>query len=250
MLLIVPQVASQVNKNLAEVATALGWSISNEGWNVSHRLRGETGAVIGGRVYSENVAKQMEWELLSNSADWLTLLPEEYTARKVSVLTVAQFRALNETKFVKQTDPFWWFKSQAYEPGTFSKYIPDDTKVLVSDVLRYTSKYRAFVKDRKVIASCCYWLHTRQMEIAKQTAEYNLPKNYTNNCDDVVRFIDTVLRDDRVPCVKACAIDAVRYDKDKYAILKSKPAHSANPYGCELVAALDAIKSSCIPRKN
>jgi hypothetical protein len=251
MLLITPQLASKDCQNLSKVAIALGWSVhQNDVWYVPERLKNEVGAVVGTEVFCGFVADQMNWGLLSNPIDWLTFLPEEYVSRKITTMTAGEVRKSTTENFVKSLSKTWSTLPRVFQPGKFPEYIPNEAPVLVSDVLQHTSKYRCFVKDRKVIAGSCYWLKTRQMETAKQSAEIGLAKNYHNNYDDVVMFVDTMLQDDRVPCVAACVIDVMRFDKDKYAVIDSSPAYTTEPYGCELVAVLDAVKTSSIPRKN
>jgi hypothetical protein len=251
MLLITSLMADKDTRSIASVAQALGWSVCNDGWHIPERLKGEQGAAFGTKIFVEQVANQMGWRIIANPEDWTARLPEEYVSRKIGVIPTNEARKIIEPKFMKTIGKEWYFESRIFELGEeLPPYVLGEVPVLVSDVLRYTSKYRCFIKNRKVITSCCYYLRTKQMENASMVSELNLPKNYVNNYDDVVLFVDRMLQDDRVECVQACAIDVCRFDKDKYAVIGSSSACTTAPIGCELTAVFDAVKTTCVPRAN
>ena len=244
MLFVVPYTDEKDVSSIVNVARAMGWQIFNEGWTIPERLRNLRGAAYGGEIFSNVIAKQMNWATVSNPMDWLVHLPFEYTNRQISVMTVSEARRLEEPKFIRSVDYRSMLKAGVLEGKDLPKELDGDTKMLVSDVMKFTSEYRLYVRNKTVVASCCYWLRSRPMVAANQEAEFNLPKNYDNNRDAIIGFVNGLLRDERVKCVDNCVINVARFDKDRYTVLNSKPAYAADPFGCELTAVFDVIKHS------
>ena len=228
---------------LAKTASALGWDTYTGGWRVPVNLLKSPGAVYGEQLFCEAIAEQMGWKLLSNSLDWLANLPEEYVNRKISFTTLAEARKITEQKFIKPADDKC-FTAKVYSSGDElpKTDILDKTPVLVSDVMSFTSEYRCVIKNRRVIAACCYWLKAFNMA----EPQINKPENYNNNIDAVIDFLNKALQDERVPCAPGTVIDVARFKKDTYTILETNPIYASGAYGCELVAFLDAVKAACV----
>jgi ATP-grasp domain, R2K clade family 2 len=224
MLLIVP---STNNKdeifNISAIAKAVGWNVIHSGWRVPDHIKGQIGAVYGESIFCDVIADQMNWELISNPIEWITTLPEKYVSRKVYCTTAMQTRDITDENLIIS------------EPKTCE----DDEIVIVSEKLNFTSKYRCFINNKTVVSSCCYYYKDWNRD-----PEFNLPYNYNVNYDAVVEFVNNMLADPEVNCENS-VIDIGRFKKDTYAVLKSKPAYTSELFGCEKIAALDTIKSSC-----
>jgi hypothetical protein len=245
LLITTPNIKPEV-KSLITTAQALGWSVYNDGWRVPDRVKYEKGAVYGEPLFCETIAEQMHWTLRRNPIDWLSTLPFEYISRNIVLTDLGVARKLTEEKFIKPaTDKI--FDAKIYASGVdFPSSLDDDITVIMSDVMRFTSKYRCIVKNREVISECCYFLHTRPMQSNKLPEQFNLPQNYDNNHKDVITFVNKMLQDERVKCIDSFVIDVGRFDKDKYAVITDKPVHNTPIYGCDPVAVLDAIKTACV----
>jgi hypothetical protein len=245
LLITTPNIKTEV-RSLINTAQALGWSVYSDSWRVPDRIKGSVGAVYGEWLFCETIAEQMNWKLVRNPLNWLAKLPQEYVSRNIIFTNLGEARLLETEKFIKPADDKV-FVSKVYGSGKeLPKTLDDNTPVLISDVMRFTSEYRCIVKNRKVISCSCYWLHTKAMQYSKQPAEFNLHKNYDNNFNDVVSFTNKMCQDDRVKCVDSCIIDLGRYDKDKYAVIEENPIYASGMYGCDPVAVLDGLKSVCI----
>jgi|SRR5271165_1166990 len=247
LLITTPNIKPEI-RSLINTAQALGWSVYSDSWRVPDHIKGKghIGAVYGEWLFCETIAEQMNWKLIRNPLNWLAMLPEEYVNRKILFSNLEYARTLTTEKFIKPADDKV-FQSKVYGSGReLPTSLDGDTPVLISDVMRFTSEYRCIVKNRQVISCSCYWMHTKQMQASKQSPEFNLPKNYDNNHNDVVSFTNKILKDDRVQCVDSCVINLGRYDKDKYAIIEENPIYAAGMYGCDPVAILDGLKSACI----
>lgn len=228
---------------LSKTAKALGWDVYNEGFRIPDHLLKQPGAVYGEQFFCEIVAEQMGWKLLSNSLDWLTKLPEEYTNRKIIFTKLAEARLLTEEKFIKPADDKC-FPAKVYLSGKDLPITPviDDAPTLISDVMKFTSEYRCFVKNKIVTTACCYLYQ----KIGMQEPAINKPEHYNNNNDVVIEFVNKLLQDSRVECADGTVIDVGRFKKDTYTVIESNPVWAAGIYGCEPVAVLDAIKAACI----
>lgn len=246
MLLITTPNVNKDIKILIDTAQALNWSIFNDSWRIPERIKDSIGVVYGEPMFCETVAEQMNWRLHRNQFDWITKLPIEYVNREIVFTSLREARKLKEKKFIKHAADFKSFMSNVFENGEqLVETLDDNIPVLVSDVMRFTSKYCCLIKDRQVISSCCFWLKTKQMEAQQQSAEFNLPKNYDNNHMDVVNFVNNMLKNDKVDCVNSCVIEVGRFDKDKYAVIGTNPIYTSPLYGCDAVALLDGLRSSC-----
>lgn len=228
---------------LTKTASALGWYIYNGGWVIPPHLLKMRGAVYGERFFCEYVSEQMNWKLHSNPLDWLAKLPEGYVNRKITFSTLASARKITDKKFIKPADDKA-FLSAVYNSGNDlpENKILDDTPVLISDVMNFTSKYRCFIKDRAVVAECCYYLKSYNMK----EAEINKHSNYDNNSKAVIDFVNNMLKDQLVDCVRGTVIDVGRFKKDTYTVIGSNPVWTSDVYGCELTAVLDVIATACV----
>lgn len=246
LLITTPNVRGEV-KILGKAASALGWDTFCGGWRIPEYLKNRIGAVYGEQFFCEAVAEQMNWTLLSNPLDWLVRLPEEYTQRKIDFMTLAEARHIKEKRFIKPADDKT-FKAMIYESGDELSKNPllDDVPTLVSDIMNFTSEYRCFIKNRKVISICCY----SYKKIGMTDALIDKEEHYHNNNDAVIEFVNKMFEDERVDCAPGAVIDVGRFKKDTYAVIESNPVWASGIYGCELVAALDAIKTACIANKN
>ena len=242
MLLILPQNYTEEINALANTASILGWDVERSGWNISDDLDRQDGAVYGTEFFCEIIANQMNWKLHFNPLDWLATLPEEYVSRKISFMKFNTARNIKEEKFIKPADDKA-FAAKVYKSGDELDKNPilDDVPVLVSDVMKFTSEYRCFIKDNNVVSICCYYYNP----IGAAKPFINEKDNYYINNDAVAAFVKSLLRDKRVTCAAGSVIDVGRFKKDTYAVIESNPAYASELYGCELVGTLDAIKSSC-----
>jgi hypothetical protein len=224
---------------LIETAKALGFDIfvSPPGWRLPQHILGQHGIVYGEALFCEVIAQQMGWQLLDNSLDWLTKLPEKYVSRKIYYTTMVNARKESKKRFFKPAD-MKSFEAKVYESGKdlSDSSVLDEIPVLVSEEMNFTSEYRCFIKNRKVVSASCY-LYKKDI---------NKPEHYFVNNDAVISFVNNMLKDDLVGCVPGAVIDVGRFKKDTYAVIESNPAYASGLYGCELVAVLDVLKSCVV----
>jgi hypothetical protein len=231
---------------LTKTAIALGWDVFDKSYQVPDRFRGSEGAPYGDLFFCEIVSEKLGWRLTRNPINWLATLPKEYTGRDIYICKYSEALQLTEPKFIKPPDDKF-FEGDVYENGSKLKDLSifHNKDVIVSDPMTFTSKYRCFTKNRKVTTACCYYLKHTNLP----TPEINIRQNYSHNNNDVISYVNKMLSDPNVFCAPGTVIDIGRYKKDTYAVIGGKPAHSAEIYGCEKTAVLDAIRSSCFMGK-
>jgi ATP-grasp domain-containing protein len=245
MLLILPPRTEDDGEfaRLAQTADCLGWSVhrSSFSWRIPQELLGQEGAVYGKSYFCQVIAEQMNWDLLANPIDWLTGLTEEYVRRTISISTLENARLLKEKRFVKPAEEDRFFPAGVYEDGSKlpASTMFDDAPVLVSGTIPYATEWRCFVKDRVVVSASCY----------RMNKEFNQTHLWHWDANIAIDFVNKLLSDESVVCVPGVSIDVGRSKKGYLSIIESSPAWASDLYGCELVGTLDAIKASCVMRK-
>ena len=247
MIIIVSSQAKSSEK-LSRAAKIVGYQSfeADHSWKMPDNIKHALGAVYGGDLFCESVADQMGWALISNPADWVVKLPKEYISRNIYAATVKDALEIPKEKKFFVKSPSKIFKARVCEGGlTFPTTVLNDHPVLISDFMNFTSEYKCFVKDKKVVSICCYkWLN-----------EFNTSAHYGKNNKEVVAFVNKLLADKRVECVSATVINVGKYGKLEdngggLAVIDSEPAYMSEIYGCEISASLDTIMSSCGVKTN
>jgi len=246
MIIIVSSQAKSSEK-LSRAAKIVGYQSfeADHSWKMPDNIKQALGAVYGGDLFCESIADQMGWSLISNPADWVVKLPKDYTARNIFASTIEGALKHKEKKFFIKS-PTKLFKARVCEaPVTFPTNVLNDHPILISDYVNFTSEYKCFVKNKKVVSICCY----------KWTNEFNTPANYGKNNKEVITFVNKMLADARVECVSATVINVGKHGKlddngNGLAVIDSEPAYMSEIYGCEISASLDTIMSSCGVKNN
>src|SRR6185369_15932364 len=81
--------------------------------------------------------------------DWLPRLPREYTRRRVRLATLREARELGEPAFVKPPNDKS-FPARVTSAAELPPELPDDSPVLISDIVSFDAEFRCFVLDRSV----------------------------------------------------------------------------------------------------
>jgi hypothetical protein len=225
-----------------KAAKSLGFDvfIAPSQWRLSQemlcQILGQHGIVYGEAMFCEVIAQQLNWKLYSNSQDWLTKLPHKYVNRKISLTTMGAARKEQNKMFIKPADDIKSFEAKVYMSGAdlHPSNVLNDIPVLISEEMNFTSEYRCFVKNRKVVSVCCY----------KYLNEANKKEHYQFNNDLVIAFVNDLLRDDAVACAPGAVIDVGKFKKEEFAVIEANPAYASGVYGCEIIGALEAIIES------
>ncbi|MFF3317036.1 ATP-grasp domain-containing protein [Streptomyces sp. NPDC003035] len=120
----------------------------------------------GGPLLADRIAASFGLGLLEPADAWLADLPEEFTARRVTLTTMGDARAsLRCPAFVKPPGDKS-FPPAVYEDGGRLAQgapgrLPPDTAVLVSDVVSFAAEYRLFALDGGIVTGSRYAVYGR-----------------------------------------------------------------------------------------
>ncbi|MEU4744267.1 ATP-grasp domain-containing protein, partial [Actinosynnema sp. NPDC023658] len=104
----------------------------------------------GGPLFADRVAARLGLGLLEPADDWLPGLPWEWVGRRIRGTTLAETRAGADAAFVKPPGSKS-FPARVYgHGGELPHDLPDDTPVLVSEVVEFAAEFRLFVLDGEV----------------------------------------------------------------------------------------------------
>ena len=95
------------------------------------------------------LAEQLGLQLIELPMDWLPKLPEPYRKRRVRLSTLGAARLLEEPAFIKPPNDKS-FPAKVYRWRELPAEFPDDTAVLVAEVVEWEKEFRCFVLDRRV----------------------------------------------------------------------------------------------------
>lgn len=237
---------------LSVAAKAFGYTIfSAAGWRIPVEKAGEPGAIYGGPMFVSIAARQMKWDPICPDPNWVAELPEEFLHRKVKIMTLADARNIKEKVFVEPVD-LDGFEGKVFHLGGASlpryENLKEDMNVIVSDAIDFTSKYRCFIKDGKVVAASCYY---HEDITNKAFSEEYL---HSKNQEKVIEFANSVIEKSKPINASAYVLDIARFKRDAndwpYVVYKVRPAWMSELYGCEIAAAFDTIAASIIPLKS
>jgi hypothetical protein len=243
MLLITTPNDYSKSEDLSSAATALGWEVyspDEECWMVPDNLKYHQPVIYGEPLFCRVISKQLGYSLIQHPPTWIVDLPKEYTSRNIEVMKFDEARKIKEPKFFKTIENDLCLP-KVYDNGSLLPKLEylNDVDVIVSDPMNFKAKFRCFVKDRRVITTCCYAINDDNPY--KQYYDYFIP--------DVIHFVNKMLADDRVKCANSIVIDVGRYKSGHTygtAVIKSQPVWSSYTYDCERAAILDALVASCV----
>ncbi|MDW4910770.1 ATP-grasp domain-containing protein [Streptomyces sp. ADMS] len=116
----------------------------------------------GPLAYDHRIAGALGLGLLEPSDGWLAGLPEEFTARRVELTTLAQAWQVRRPAFVKPPSAKS-FPAAVYADGSrlsrtdrTGEAVSPDTPVLISDIVTFAVEYRLFVLDGQVVTGSRY----------------------------------------------------------------------------------------------
>ncbi|WP_406195923.1 ATP-grasp domain-containing protein [Kitasatospora sp. NBC_01560] len=212
------------------------------GWRAPEELLGAAVHVYGGPLFGDAVGGAFGLALLEPPADWLTGLPPELTHRSVSLVTLAEARALRRPMFLKPpADKL--FAAKVYPDGTGlpgPDALDDDTPVLASEVVRFRREYRLFVLDGEVRSASRYAVDG-DLDAA--------PLAEDGHRAEVAAFAADVLAASAAALPSAAVIDVGLVDSGpagggRWAVVEANAAWASGGYACDPDAVLDVVLRS------
>jgi hypothetical protein len=225
---------------LWQAAIRRGWRVERiHGWRIPDHLRAVTSPIL----YLEALFAPMlaaEFGLILNEPpdDWLPRLPLEYRRREVRLTTLAHARQLSAPAFIKPPNDKQ-FPAAVYEPVNLPD-LPDETPVLVADIVSWASEYRCFILDRQLMTTSIY---LRDGELQRANDFRATEAEHA----DMTTFVQTVLADKRVDLPSAVVLDVGIIRDQGWAVVELNAAWGAGLYGCNPDRALDVIRQAAVP---
>jgi len=211
------------------------------GWRVPEILSNDV-TVYGEPLFAHHVAQTLRLQLLEPPIDWLPKLPHHWRCRDVQLTTLADARKTTTRSFIKPADEKC-FDARIYSSGVDLPTpgpLPQDLPVLVQEIVEWTTEFRCFVLDRKLLTASPYW---HDGTLAK--SEDGSWSSGNDQLEDAVRFCDTVLRDQSVSLPDAIALDVGIIQNRGWAVIECNAAFSSGIYGCDPVEVLRVLQRAC-----
>src|SRR6185503_1263961 len=168
--------------------------------------------------------------LVGPPLDWLPRLPAIWRGREVRLTTLADARKITERAFIKPADEKC-FDARIYSTGAELPApgpLPEDLPVLVQQIVEWTTEFRCFVLERKVVAVSAYW---RDGKLAKSEDGVWIASDAERN--EATRFCENVLRDPSVSIPDAIVLDVGIVRNHGWAVIECNAAFSSGIYGCD-----------------
>jgi hypothetical protein len=230
-------------EQLAKTAQTLGWTVYQlQNWRVDPIPNETKIAVYGEHLFVEVIAQQLGLSLLEPPLDWLEKLPGEYLRRIVKYSKLSELDQAWFPAFIKPADEKS-FSAQVYQ--TFSEfpelfYLPPSTPILVSEPVTWDVEFRCFIRDRQFFTLSAYKQNSELL-----SSELNPWYGDTDEFSDAKLFIQSLLKDYRIPLPPSFVIDIGRIAGKGWAVIEANPAWASGIYGCDPKEALYTIARSC-----
>lgn len=202
----------------------------------------------GPLAYDQRVAGVLDLALLEPSDDWLAVLPEEFTGRRVRLTTLAEAWRIGHPVFAKPPSAKS-FPAAVYADGSRLPRTGDDvgpdTPVLVSEIVTFAVEYRLFVLDGRVTAGSRYAVYGR-LDPAPLDEDVHEP--------EVLRFADRLLTEQGHSLPSAVTVDiGLVQDPDRggheqWAVVEANMPWFSHSYAARVEGVLDVVLRAAGPR--
>jgi hypothetical protein len=200
--------------------------------------------VYGEPLFAEHVAQTLGLRLQRPAVDWLPKLPHRWRGREVQLMTLAEARKVSTRSFIKPAEEKC-FEARVYSSGAELPPpgpLPEGLAVLVQEVVDWTSEFRCFVLDRKVVTSSAYWRDCKPAKLEDGSWSSNDAELAEAN-----RFCETVLGDQTVSLPDVATVDVGIIRDRGWAVIECNAAFASGIYGCDPVAVLGVLRRTCEP---
>jgi hypothetical protein len=244
--LILPPRITPDTDAMLEAAQAAGWeALRLDSWRIPAGLNGRDVVLYGEPLFADVVAPSLGIALLQAPFDWLPGLPEHYRRRQVSFTNLATARQYPQPAFIKPADDKC-FTARVYANGAElpdTAVLPDETPVLISEVVSWQVEYRCFVAERTVVTYSPYWRNG--MLAQEEDGTWPAPPDER---DAVLAFARTLLADPTVAVPPAFVLDVGLIADRGWAVVEANSAWGAGIYGCDPALVLQVLHRAVVPQ--
>jgi ATP-grasp domain, R2K clade family 2 len=245
LLILPPRITPDTNAML-DAAQAVGWdALRLDSWRIPPGLNERDVVLYGEPLFADVVAGALGVALLQAPFDWLPNLPERYRQREVTFTTLAAARQYSRRAFIKPADDKC-FVAQVYTSGAElpnATALPDETPVLISEVVTWQVEYRCFVAERTVVTCSPYW---RGGALAQ--AEDGTWPAAPGEREAALAFAHTLLADPDIAVPPAFVLDVGVIAGRGWAVVEANSAWGAGIYECDPALVLQVLRRAVVPR--
>ena len=226
---------------LWRAAHGLGWDVERlASWSVPDGLKGVADPVLYLEgLMGPTLAGEFGLELVEPPLDWQPRLPEAYRKRPVRLTTLGEARSSVGLAFVKPPNDKT-FPARAYRPEELPTEYPDDTPVLIAEVVAWEKEFRLFLLDRRI----------RTLSIYLRDGEIQRPLGYAHTPEEeaeLLAFVGPLLADPRVDLPRAAVLDVGVIRDRGWAVVEQNAAWGSGIYGCDPAEVLEVLRHAALP---
>lgn len=185
------------------------------------------------------LAEQFQRRLLEPSIDWLPNLPEQYRQRSIRLSTLEQARQLETVAFIKPPNDKS-FPARVYTGPELPDGYPDETPVLISDIVKWEKEFRCFILNRTLKTFSVY---LREGVLQRDNHFAHTPEEE----EALLEFVGGILADERIDLPQAAVVDVGVICDRSWAVVEQNSAWGAGIYGCEPTQVLEVLKHASVP---
>lgn len=220
---------------LWRAAIQRGWGVERlSSWRVPDEIAGLARPVLYlEALMAPMLAASFGLRLREPPDHFLPRLPARWRKREVRLTTLGEARREGLPAFVKPPNDKS-FPARVYDADSLPRDYPEETPVLVSEVVSWVCEFRCFLLDRECRASSIYLRHGELQRIH----DFASSPEEDAAC---AAFVGALLRDDEVVLPRAVVLDVGEIEGRGWAVVEANAAWGAGIYGCEPGAVLDVL---------
>lgn len=228
------------SQRLWRAAGQVGWNVERlTSWRVpEHLLTVPEPVLYLETLFGPTLAARFGLRMLEPPDDWLPRLPDDYRQRTATLTTFAEARKLTTTAFIKPPNSKS-FPARVYTGAELPDGYPDESPVLVQEVVAWEKEFRCFVLDRQ----------PRTLSVYLRNGELQKANDYATSDDEVAEvtaFVNRVLADERVDLPRTAVLDVGVIAGRGWAVVEQNSAWGSGLYGCDPAEVLEVLRHAAV----
>lgn len=230
---------------LADAARAAGWRTA-EMFAPKAKDAAPPFVYYGTTDLALDAARRFDLALIEPPLDMLARLPQEFLRRSVEFATFGDLDRLMGPTFVKPANPL----NKSFDVGVYSnvsdirrsRLVHKTNPVLLSEPVEWSSEYRCFILEGRLVAWSSYMTHGRLAwdPFLPDRGHETLPAPIEPLCLRLTQ---------QVPLPPAFVVDIGLIDDRGWAIVEFNPAWCAGILGADPRCVLPVLERSCRDRR-
>lgn len=225
-------------------AETAAWQVQRlDNWRVPAQFAGTTNDVTayGEPLFVAAIADSLGLSLIEPQFSWLSDLPFTYTKRKINLTTLAEARNYPTKVFAKPADDKC-FAAGVYDCGASivaSQLLPENTPVILSEIVQWEMECRYFILDRSVMCSSVYSFNGDLVDGSFVESDSDVA--------DRTKFVQNLLSNADIAVPPAVVIDVGKISGSGWAVVEANPVFGSGIYKCDPIKVLPVLARSLVP---